>query len=602
MHSAPFGFPWYFGLVVATAVAAGCSNQPPANDGIEHGYGTFGGSSTPGSQSENAGGSDGYKPFDGGALDASKLPGDGLNGAEVDAGAIGPPTPAAGPLTAAQCGNCHVAIYQQWQTSMHSHALVSPTVIAQTNQDLTQTLNNAANPDPQKFCVNCHGPNISAQVQVATMPPAAPNWKDGVTCTDCHQFNGTPAKASGGFQNGYAGAAGYQKGFVASNLNLGELTDPVGNSAHSSQQGTDFANPNKLCANCHEVWIDYNADRVVEKGSDLALQTTWDEYTEYRALGGTETCVSCHMPANPDQTRIAEGAQIPAQQFQTAPTRVAHNHSFVGVDTDLSDTAQQQATLAARTALAQKAAFFQIDRNSIDFGNNINFGVFISNFGTGHNLPSGFAFARQLWIEITATDSTGQPFFTSGVLQNPGDDLCDPDGLEEFGSPMPPFFQNCNFTDDELTTFQQKLVSLAFSEFDGSDPFDPAGLTQAVQVGNETWLQFLHGGVVARQRVNFDGVAVKPLKPFTSAEFNYSIPLDRVDLNGNSDFNGNGNGNGNFNGSTQGVTIQARLLMRALPPYFLRALGSGQAASETQVAPLISNLQTIVMATDSVSF
>jgi hypothetical protein len=287
------------------------------------------------------------------------------------------------------------------------------------------------------------------------------------------------------------------------------------------------------------------------------------------------------MPAVAGQTRIAEGAQIPGQQSVAAPTRVMHDHSFIGVDTDLSDTAQQQATLAARTALLQKAAFFQIDRNSLDFSQGLDFDVFIANFGTGHNLPSGFAFARQMWIQIKVTDSNGLPIFQTGVLNEPTDDLCDPDALTEFGSPMPFFFQNCAFTDDELTTFQQKLVNLAFSEFDGSDIFDPAGLTKAVQIGNETWLQYLNGGVVPRQRVNFDDTAVAPLKPFASNEFHYSIDLD---------------GNG-----TQGVTIQATLLFRPLPPYFLRALGSQQAASETQVAPLIGNMQTIVMGTDTVS-
>jgi len=582
------GVRWIAGLItLGAALAVACDNQAPEGDGlagtgIHTSEGTVPGTgSGSGSASTGSGSGSGAVAFDGGGLDGAKLPGDGLDGGEVDAGPVGPPTPAAGPLTAAQCGGCHAEIYAQWQTSMHSHSLVSPTVIAQTNQDAVHTLNGTANPDPQKFCINCHAPNVASQTQLSTMPPAVPNWKDGVTCTDCHQYNGTPSKANGGFANAYASAQGFQQGFVAAGLNLGEISNPVGNTAHGSQQGTDFVNPNKLCANCHEVWIDYNKDNVVEKGSDLALQTTWDEYTEYKTLGGAETCISCHMPAVSGQTRIADAAQIPSQQLTAAPPRVMHDHSFVGVDVDLADTAQQAASLATRTALLQKAAYFTIDRNSIEIGNNINFGIFLANFGTGHNLPSGFAFARQMWFEVTASID-GVPFFTSGVLQNPTDDLCDPDALTEFGSVMPLFFQNCSFTDDELTTFQQKLVNLAFGELDGSDIFDPAGLTKAVQVGNETWLQYLNGGVVARQRVNFDDTAIAPLKPFASTESNYSIPLN--------------------GGNAQGVTITARLLFRQLPPYFLRALGSQQAAAETQVVPLIGNLSTIVMATDSVSF
>jgi hypothetical protein len=360
---------------------------------------------------------------------------------------------------------------------------------------------------------------------------------------------------------------------------------PVTNSVHTSNSdGKDFApNPNKLCANCHEVWIDYDHDGVVEKGLDLALQTTWDEYTEYRTLGGRETCVSCHMPVVSGLTRAADGAQIPGQQSVAAPDRQIHDHSFHGVDFALDSPAQQQSTAASRTALLQGAAFMNIDRRSVGFDGNGDFGfdVFIANTGTGHDLPSGFAFARQMWIEITVTDGAGRILFTSGVVSSPTDDLCDGDSLFERGNPMRKFFQNCPQVDDELVTFQQKLVDFVTFQIDGSDPFDPAGATTAVQLGNETWLQFLHGGVVARQRT-FDGTQVANLKPFEQREFHYDVPLFE---------------------NAQQLHVQARLLWRQLPPYFLRALASAQPSTEVpQLAPLIGNLETVVMATDSVDF
>ncbi|HEY8091735.1 MAG TPA: hypothetical protein VIF09_27915, partial [Polyangiaceae bacterium] len=105
------------------------------------------------------------------------------------------------------------------------------------------------------------------------------------------------------------------------------------------------------------------------------------------------------------------------------------------------------------------------------------------------------------------TDNAGHTVFTSGVVQNPTDDLCDGDSLFERGNPMRRFFQGCPQVDDELVTFQQKLVDFVTFQIDGSDPFDPAGATTAVQLGNETWLQYLQGGVVARQRT-FDGTVV----------------------------------------------------------------------------------------------
>lgn len=465
---------------------------------------------------------------------------------------------------------------------MHSRALRSPTVIVQANQDLAGPFANTTGPDPQKFCVNCHGPDVAAASPQATMPPPpSTSWKDGISCLTCHQFDGPPEKGSGGFAGHYQGD-GFQVGFLQGKTFVGELASPVGNKLHASNSsGQDFSpNPNELCANCHEVWIDYDHDHVVEKGLDLALQTTWDEYKEYKTLGGRETCVSCHMPVVPGLTRAADGAQIPAQQYSDAPPREVHDHSFVGVDFALDDPAQASASQAARTALLQKAAYFRIDRRSSGFdGNGLGLDVFIANTGTGHDLPSGFAFARQMWIEIVATDGGGRVLFQSGVTTQPTDDLCDGDSLFELGNPMRRFFQGCPRVDDELVTFQQKLVSLAGFQADGSDPFDPAGLTKAFQIGNETWLQYLHGGVVARQRT-FDGTLLANLKPFEERELHYDLPV----------------GGG-------GVHVRARLLFRPLPPYFLRALASGQAASEVpQIAPLIGNLDTIVMATDEADF
>jgi Cytochrome c554 and c-prime len=500
-----------------------------------------------------------------------------------DAGPVGAPQPPDPALTAAQCGVCHTAIYKQWQQSMHSHALTSPVTIVQTDEDLAGPFDNTASPDPQKFCVNCHSPNVAAVVNQATLPvPVSTQYTDGVSCTTCHQFDGEPQKGSGGFAGNGQGH-GYQTGFLPAKTYVGSLDSPVGNSLHTSNSnGQDYnPNPNKLCANCHEVWIDYDHDGVVEKGLDLALQTTWDEYTEYKTLGGRETCVSCHMAVVPGLTRAADGAQIPGQQLTAAPDRQIHDHSFPGVDFALDTPAQQQATEAARTALLQSAAYFTIDRRSVGFDDqgDVVFGVFLANTGTGHDLPSGFAFARQMWIEITVTDDSGQTIFTSGVVQNPTDDLCDGDSLFEFGNPMKRFFQGCPRVDDELTTFQQKLVDLAGFQIDGSDPFDPAGATKAVQIGNETWKQYLHGGVVARQRT-FDNFNQANLKPFDEREVTYVVPVG---------------------GDGQGLHLQARLLWRQLPPYFLRALASGQPSSQTpQITPLIPNIETTVMATDSI--
>ena len=119
--------------------------------------------------------------------------------------------------------------------------------------------------------------------------------------------------------------------------------------------------------------------------------------------------------------------------------------------------------------------FFTIDRQSLGFDNDgFGFDVFVANTGTGHNIPSGFAFARQMWVEITATDGGGNTVVHSRASWPTRPTiLCDGDSLFEFGNPMKRFFQGCPQVDDELVTFQQKLVSLADFEADGQDPSTP---------------------------------------------------------------------------------------------------------------------------------
>jgi len=493
-----------------------------------------------------------------------------------DAGTGAPPAPTQ-ENGAAACGTCHATIYQQWRQAMHSNSMVSPVVIAQTNQVIAGPLAKVPNPDYTKFCVNCHSPTVAAVATTDGLPQADPTqWRDGISCTTCHQFNGTSELSGGGF------TAQMQQGYNTGNIYFGNLATPVGNRAHTSQTGNAFTNPNVLCKNCHEVWIDLDHDGIEEKGIDLVLQETWDEYQDYKNFGGQETCVSCHMPVIPGLTRVADGAQIPNDQYTVAPDRVVHDHSFVGSDHLLDNPTQTAAQLAARTKLFQNAAAIQFDRNSFggDGNGEVGVDVLIANIGVGHNLPTGFAFARQMWLEITSVNAAGTVVDSSGLLADPTDDLCDGATLDDnFFNPMPQFFQNCRFIDGELTTFQQKLVSVV--DFEQQNRFLVQDtITQDVQdnFGFETWLQYLSGGVVARQRFNEAG-NLAALLPFETREFHYDLQ-----------------------DPGQGGKMTARLLYRSLPPYFLRALASKQAATEESLTPLIANLDILVLATDQLDF
>lgn len=168
--------------------------------------------------------------------------------------------------------------------------------------------------------------------------------------------------------------------------------------------------------------------------------------------GGRETCVTCHMPLISNQTRIAEPAAIPLQQDYAAPTRLVRDHSFVGADYPLDTTAGLDPQQEAREALLRSAAVLQVGQLFLDVGdqNLLTFEVSVTNNNLGHDLPTGFAFARQMWLEVVVQDEDGNLLFASGLLANNTADLCDADTLDDQGNPMIFYIRGCAASDPQL--------------------------------------------------------------------------------------------------------------------------------------------------------
>jgi hypothetical protein len=170
-----------------------------------------------------------------------------------------------------------------------------------------------------------------------------------------------------------------------------------------------------------------------------------------------------------------------------------------------------------------------------------------------------------MWLEVVVRDEDGDVLFESGLLDSNTADLCDAGTLDDRGNPMLPYVQGCAAADPQLVNFQQKLV-------------DRIALVNGniIQAGEETWLQNLDGGAVARVRP-VDGQLLSRITPNETRTFFYQAVLP--------------------NRLPAGATLTVRLLFRNLPPYFLRALADHQPAGEQpQIAPLINNVQIVEMA------
>ncbi len=143
--------------------------------------------------------------------------------------------------------------------------------------------------------------------------------------------------------------------------------------------------------------------------------------------------------------------------------------------------------------------------------------------------------------------------------------------------------QGCLVADSQLVNFQAKLVDKVAFQFDNNGNIivdgDGQPILQEDPFGHETWMQFIRGGVVGRQR-GIDNSNLAPLAPFEQRTFNYQAQI----------------------ASQNPLQVSARLLFRNLPPYFMRALGQNEpSGTQAQVGPLVSSLQIVQMATDAVS-
>jgi hypothetical protein len=550
---------------------------------------------------------------------------------------------------ATTCANCHAEIVQEWKLAMHSQAQSAPVVIAQTNLALDKF------PKFERACNNCHAPIGTMLTDTPTLPldlenalrvqPNGAVIDDGVTCVVCHTLADAPPERRGmdddfpllqGSANQFAGMFGPP---------LGE--DPsLPNTRHDSNIGfmTDPLTSSQLCGACHNVKVDIDGNRQVtafpgSEGNgqdfdgdnqldenelefeedektlqDLVLQTTFDEWEDYVALQQLEGrdalgCVDCHMPS---LTPAALVPSSPGSFFADAPARPRRSHHFVGVDYNLTPGYYEQEgmppnarerVLEERRDLLSTAMSLSFEPLEVDSGK-LSATVTVESKLEGHSLPTGFAFARQMWLEVYAETDSGRQVClanleingqtieadcASGQLESPQAELktCDPIALEGIG--LKPS------KNDELV----KLNPLSVAPLSGCDPYLTNfqkiltdGDKNEDRVFEEVPYQSLLPDIVkTRVRVSdqqpMDALNNTILgndgEPHDSASFEYIFDL--------ADFDG------------ENVTVTAIMHFRHLPPYFIKALDGGYpdglTTSDLLEHMTVVNVETVT--SDSVS-
>lgn len=231
--------------------------------------------------------------------------------------------------TAAKCGECHKQIYEEWSSSQHAYASISPMFhkFEKKFQDLTQGTVGT-------FCVRCHQ-QVGTQLGESRETPLwerAQISREGVSCITCHRVKEQYGKVNGErrvepgkiYEPVYgSGEKSVIKDVLANKETYSVKTskDGRGNDIHKGMITNDQITKSEFCVSCHQVAVNLG----------IKLEIVWDQYRDSPARKAGVTCQDCHMgkvAGKPKGYATAPSAIVGGKEVN--PGRKHANHRFIG--------------------------------------------------------------------------------------------------------------------------------------------------------------------------------------------------------------------------------------------------------------------------------
>ncbi|MCO8120469.1 cytochrome c family protein [Stieleria sp. TO1_6] len=233
--------------------------------------------------------------------------------------------------SAESCRVCHPTQYEQWRSSGHAYASVSP-MFNRFEQAMTELSEGTVG----SFCVRCHSP-VQTQLKLsraASILDAPPVVREGVTCIACHRVNEHYWRSNGDRRilpgnlhapvYGGRGGEGVDQAIAnADQLKLKLSPDDQGPGQAIHLEGRFFQplTNSDVCASCHQV--------AVQPG--IALEVVHAQYRNGPAAERGITCQQCHMgavPGKPAGYELDFVAHLGGKPF--GEKRKQSNHQFWG--------------------------------------------------------------------------------------------------------------------------------------------------------------------------------------------------------------------------------------------------------------------------------
>lgn len=295
----------------------------------------------------------------------------------------------------AECGSCHTQHYSEWSGSMHAYAMADPVWIAARNAGQSAYANALAG-----ACTPCHA-SIAHRAGLVDWGPIdfdnlPPQATEGVGCDVCHTVSSLHGVSNASFK------------LAPGRVKQGTIADPQKTSAHESVYNPLYAG-GSYCGSCHDLKL----------SNGLELEMLYQEWQQEGFAATGKTCNDCHMPEY-------TGSAVPG-----APVRTLHRHYMPGVDLALIDFPDRDRQLQLVTDLLRSAVTLEVALAGASAPEpGVDLIVEITNNGTGHNVPSGVPFNREMWLSVEVRDAAGTLLYSSGGLDEDGDLLdraLDPD-------------------------------------------------------------------------------------------------------------------------------------------------------------------------------
>ncbi len=233
--------------------------------------------------------------------------------------------------SAAKCAGCHQAIYDEWSSSSHAYASISPVF-----HKFEQKINDLSSGTIGYFCMRCHasvGTTLGERRDTPLTQRSSVS-REGITCVTCHRVNEAYGRVNGErrmeagnvHQPLYGSTTASGLGEVLGNPSRFPVKTAPGQTGpgqeiHTTAVKFDQLSQSGFCVSCHQV--------AVHPG--IKLEVVWDQYRASPAKRQGVSCQDCHMGKTPGRADgYATGPAAVVAGVPINPTRKRANHAFYG--------------------------------------------------------------------------------------------------------------------------------------------------------------------------------------------------------------------------------------------------------------------------------